>query len=115
MQAEEQLAASGCEVPDPEKGRSTAVAAIDDLEALKNAAFDDDDHGLQRSHAVDTTLLIYFFGRRGHDELKFDDFHKFMENLQTEVLQMEYNEFSKGAKTITELDFARILLRRVVL
>ena len=34
-----------------------------------------------------------------------------MDNLQTEVLQMEYNEFSKGTDTITELDFARILLR----
>ena len=34
-----------------------------------------------------------------------------MDNLQTEVLQMEYHEFSKGSKTITELDFARILLR----
>lgn len=44
-------------------------------------------------------------------QLKFNDFHKFMDNLQTEVLQMEYHEFSKGAKTITELDFARILLR----
>ena len=73
--------------------------------------FDDDDHGLQRAHKVDTMLLIYFFGKRGDNQLKFDDFHKFMENLQTEVLQMEFQEFSKGAKVITELDFARILLR----
>lgn len=34
-----------------------------------------------------------------------------MENLQTEVLEMEFNEFSKGAPTISEMDFARILLR----
>ena len=34
-----------------------------------------------------------------------------MNNLQTEVLQMEYDEFAKGAQTITEVDFARILLR----
>ena len=34
-----------------------------------------------------------------------------MDNLQTEVLQMEYNEFAKGTETITEMDFARILLR----
>ena len=60
---------------------------------------------------MDTTLLVYFFGRRGNDELKFEDFHRFMDNLQTEVLQMEFQEFSKGAKFITELDFARILLR----
>ena len=41
----------------------------------------------------------------------FEDFRKFMDNLQTEVLQMEYDEFAKGAQTITEVDFARILLR----
>ncbi len=63
------------------------------------------------NNKVDTTLLVYFFGRRGGDQLRFDDFHRFMQNLQTEVLQMEYHEFSKGADTITELDFARILLR----
>ena len=62
---------------------------------------------------MDTTLLVYFFGRRGNDELRFEDFQPFVENLQTEVLQMEYHEFSKGADTITELDFARILLRSV--
>ena len=62
---------------------------------------------------VDTTLLVYFFGRRGNDQLRFEDFQPFVENLQTEVLQMEYHEFSKGADTITELDFARILLRYV--
>ena len=57
---------------------------------------------------------MYFFGRRGNDQLRFEDFQPFVENLQTEVLQMEYHEFSKGADTITELDFARILLRCVV-
>ena len=60
---------------------------------------------------MDTSLLIYFFGKRGEGHLGFEDFRKFMDNLQTEVLQMEYNEFSKGTDTITELDFARILLR----
>ena len=34
-----------------------------------------------------------------------------MENLQTEVLEMEFQEFAKGANTINEIDFARILLR----
>jgi hypothetical protein len=28
----------------------------------------------------------------------FDDFHKFMDNLQSEVLQLEFNEFSRGYK-----------------
>jgi fructoselysine-6-P-deglycase FrlB-like protein len=34
-----------------------------------------------------------------------------MENFQTEVLEMEFTEFSHGFKTITELDFTEILLR----
>ncbi|XP_052792833.1 calcium uptake protein 3, mitochondrial-like isoform X2 [Mya arenaria] len=59
----------------------------------------------------DTTLLVHFFGRRGNDVLKYEDFHKFMENLQTEVIELEFLEFSKGMQTISEEDFARILLR----
>jgi hypothetical protein len=31
--------------------------------------------------------------------------------FRAQVLHMEYGEFSKGAATIPELDFARILLR----
>jgi len=34
----------------------------------------DDDQGLQRRHAVDTTLLLHFFGKKGRDELKYDGF-----------------------------------------
>ena len=34
-----------------------------------------------------------------------------MECLQTEILQIEFNEFAKGLNKISELDFAEILLR----
>jgi hypothetical protein len=37
--------------------------------------------------------------------------YSFMENLQTEVLEIEFTEFSHGFKTISDLDFAEILLR----
>ncbi|XKL67334.1 hypothetical protein PGB90_002825 [Kerria lacca] len=108
--------------------------------------------GLLRKTEVDTTLLIHFFGKRGTNTLKYEDFRRhvtkfirgflcfcnllanfvkkfkdfidksinflfkkekevFMENLQTEVLEMEFQEFAKGASTISEIDFARILLR----
>ncbi|CAK9833749.1 Calcium uptake protein 3, mitochondrial [Anthophora retusa] len=70
-----------------------------------------DEQGLQRRHAVDTTLMIHFFGKDGLNELKFEDFKRFMENLQQEVLELEFHEFSKGRDTISELDFAKILLR----
>ena len=39
----------------------------------------------------------------------------FMENLQTEVLELEFNEFAKGMPTITEEEFAYILLRYTIL
>ena len=34
-----------------------------------------------------------------------------MENLQSEVIELEFMEFSKGMETISEEDFAHILLR----
>ncbi|XP_069387942.1 calcium uptake protein 3, mitochondrial-like isoform X3 [Paralichthys olivaceus] len=72
-------------------------------------------HRKSQPHNVDekteTTLLVHFFGRKGKAELKFEDFYKFMDNLQTEVLEIEFLSYSKGMPTISEEDFARILLR----
>ena len=34
-----------------------------------------------------------------------------MENLQTEVLEMEFTEFSHGFKTMSDLNFTKLLLR----
>ena len=80
--------------------------------------FDDCEHGLHRVHhdKVDTSLLVYFFGNDGNGLLGVQDFAKFMDHLQTEVLAMEYNEFAKGTRnTISQVDFARILLRYAAL
>ncbi|XP_055364074.1 calcium uptake protein 3, mitochondrial isoform X7 [Betta splendens] len=63
------------------------------------------------SITIDTTLLVHFFGKKGKAELTFDDFYRFMDNLQTEVLEIEFLTYSKGMTTISEEDFARILLR----
>ncbi|CAO1333533.1 unnamed protein product [Diamesa hyperborea] len=71
----------------------------------------DDEQGLQRKHKVDTTLQIHFFGKKGNQDLQFDGFNNFMKNLQTEVLELEFHEFSKGHERISEVDFAKILLR----
>ncbi|XP_032596232.1 calcium uptake protein 3, mitochondrial isoform X8 [Drosophila grimshawi] len=70
-----------------------------------------DEEGLQRRHVVATTLQLHLFGKRGTGVINFDNFYRFMDNLQTEVLELEFNEFSKGQTFITELDFAKILLR----
>ncbi|XP_059845250.1 calcium uptake protein 3, mitochondrial isoform X3 [Hypanus sabinus] len=64
-----------------------------------------------QSFLVDTTLLVHFFGRKGKAELNFDDFYKFMDNIQTEILETEFLSYSKGMTTISEEDFARTLLR----
>ena len=40
---------------------------------------------------------------------------RFMENLQTEVLELEFNEFSRGMPTISEVEFAQIMLRYTIL
>lgn len=93
---------------------AAATASVGELQGSGSPAAsgqDSDEFGLQKVHPVDTSLLLHFFGRHGNRELKYDDFFTFMDNLQTEVLHMEYGEFSKGAATIPELDFARILLR----
>ncbi|XP_038207291.1 calcium uptake protein 3, mitochondrial isoform X2 [Zerene cesonia] len=74
-------------------------------------AYINDDQGLQRRHNVDTMLQVHFFGKKGNSDLKFEGFRQFMENLQTEVLELEFHEFSKGHETISEVDFAKILLR----
>ncbi|XP_057553680.1 calcium uptake protein 3, mitochondrial isoform X2 [Hippopotamus amphibius kiboko] len=60
---------------------------------------------------TDTTLLVHFFGKKGKAELNFEDFYRFMDNLQTEVLEIEFLSYSHGMSTIGEEDFARILLR----
>lgn len=74
-------------------------------------SYDEDEEGLQRRHKVDTTLQVHFFGKKGNQDLHYDGFYKFMDNLQTEVLELEFYEFSKGNIAITEVDFAKILLR----
>uniref|UniRef100_A0A6P7GI93 Calcium uptake protein 3, mitochondrial-like n=1 Tax=Diabrotica virgifera virgifera TaxID=50390 RepID=A0A6P7GI93_DIAVI len=60
---------------------------------------------------INTTLKICFFGARGDIQLYFADFKNFLVNLQTEVLESEFHEFSKGSTTISEIDFAKLLVR----
>ncbi|XP_039231565.1 calcium uptake protein 2, mitochondrial isoform X15 [Drosophila yakuba] len=82
---------------------------VDKDEFLVN--YVNDGEGLQRRHMVPTTLQLHFFGKRGTGVINYDNFYRFMDNLQTEVLELEFHEFSKGNSVISELDFAKILLR----
>ncbi|XP_051464323.1 calcium uptake protein 2, mitochondrial isoform X2 [Apus apus] len=62
------------------------------------------------SCGVNTTLLIHFFGKEGKEKLRFSEFFRFMENLQTEVQEMEFIKFSKGLNVMRKEDFAEWLL-----
>ncbi|XP_017295384.1 calcium uptake protein 2, mitochondrial [Kryptolebias marmoratus] len=59
---------------------------------------------------VNTTLQAYFFGKKGDRKLQYQDFHRFMEDLQAEVQEMEFLQFSKGMDTMRREDFAEWLL-----
>jgi len=94
-----------------DKSEFKVLESIFTAAAQERQENENDDYGLVKHHQVDTSLLLHLFGQDGANELKFSQFCTFMNNLQTEVLNMEFGEFSKGAPTISELDFARILLR----
>ncbi|XP_037086684.1 calcium uptake protein 3, mitochondrial-like isoform X3 [Pollicipes pollicipes] len=74
---------------------------------------DDDveDDILQQKKKINTTLLVHFFGPKGDHELSYDEFKQFMENLQEEVLEIEFQEFARGYHKISEVEFGKILLR----
>ncbi|XP_061097815.1 calcium uptake protein 2, mitochondrial isoform X1 [Conger conger] len=67
--------------------------------------FSDDD-----SDDVNTTLQAFFFGKMGKYKLQYKEFCRFMEDLQAEVQEMEFLQFSKGMDTMRREDFAEWLL-----
>uniref|UniRef100_UPI003AAFE25D calcium uptake protein 3, mitochondrial isoform X1 n=1 Tax=Centroberyx gerrardi TaxID=166262 RepID=UPI003AAFE25D len=79
--------------------------------SASQALFSDLAERADENMMIDTTLLVHFFGKKGKAELTFDDFYRFMDNIQTEVLEIEFLTYSKGMTTISEEDFAKILLR----
>uniref|UniRef100_A0A3Q2HND0 Mitochondrial calcium uptake 2 n=1 Tax=Equus caballus TaxID=9796 RepID=A0A3Q2HND0_HORSE len=59
---------------------------------------------------INTTLQIRFFGKRGERKLHYREFRRFMENLQAEIQEMEFLQFSKGLSFMRKEDFAEWLL-----
>ncbi|XP_053165515.1 calcium uptake protein 2, mitochondrial [Hemicordylus capensis] len=59
---------------------------------------------------INTMLLVHFFGRGGKDKLQYSEFYRFMQNLQTEVQEMEFIQFSKGLNFMRKEDFVEWLL-----
>ncbi|XP_036381010.1 calcium uptake protein 2, mitochondrial isoform X1 [Megalops cyprinoides] len=59
---------------------------------------------------VNTTLQAFFFGKMGKHKLQYKEFCRFLEDLQAEVQEMEFLQFSKGMDTMRREDFAEWLL-----
>ncbi|XP_044077511.1 calcium uptake protein 2, mitochondrial [Siniperca chuatsi] len=64
----------------------------------------------EEGESVNTTLQAYFFGKKGENKLQYQEFQRFMEDLQAEVQEMEFLQFSKGMDTMRREDFAEWLL-----
>ncbi|KAL3971466.1 hypothetical protein ACER0C_026985 [Sarotherodon galilaeus] len=74
------------------------------------APIDTTEKTTEEGEGVNTTLQAYFFGRKGDNKLQYKDFSRFMEDLQAEVQEMEFLQFSKGMDTMRREDFAEWLL-----
>ncbi|XP_039207386.1 calcium uptake protein 2, mitochondrial [Crotalus tigris] len=59
---------------------------------------------------INTMLLVHFFGKGGKDKLQYSEFQRFMQDLQAEVQEMEFNQFSKGLTFMRKEDFVEWLL-----
>ncbi|KAK0417500.1 hypothetical protein QR680_013046 [Steinernema hermaphroditum] len=59
----------------------------------------------------ETTILIHLFGAKGNNSLGFDQFQLFYNNLQKELMEIEFHEFSRGKSEISPMNFARLVLR----
>lgn len=59
----------------------------------------------------DSILLTHFFGRDGKGYLSYSEFDLFVQNLKTEIIELEFTELSRGLPTVSEIDFAILLLK----
>ncbi|KAM4702405.1 calcium uptake protein 2, mitochondrial [Discoglossus pictus] len=82
----------------------------DDLKLALGSTASPTESPLAESPDINTTLLVHFFGRGGREKLQYSEFYRFMENLQTEVQEMEFTQFSKGLDFMRKEDFAEWLL-----
>ncbi|XP_007495274.2 calcium uptake protein 2, mitochondrial [Monodelphis domestica] len=64
----------------------------------------------EEDSGINTTLQVYFFGKEGKKKLHYKEFRRFMENLQAEIQEMEFLQFSKGLNLMRKEDFAEWLL-----
>ncbi|XP_037655712.1 calcium uptake protein 2, mitochondrial isoform X2 [Choloepus didactylus] len=85
------------------------ISKQDDLKTTITDITECQEPKMQESE-VNTTLQVHFFGKRGKNKLHYKEFRRFMENLQTEIQEMEFFQFSKGLSFMRKEDFAEWLL-----
>lgn len=64
-----------------------------------------------RTTGVRSSLLVHLFGSDGKGTLSFEEFSKFIDAFQKEVMLFEFNIYAKGNKTISVDDFASLIMR----
>jgi Ca2+-binding EF-hand superfamily protein len=64
-------------------------------------------------HNVSSALAHYFFGPNLDRKLTTPQFLKFQKDIHRGVLQLEFNRFSPDEQTLTEMQFAKLLLMYV--
>ncbi|XP_004639420.1 calcium uptake protein 2, mitochondrial [Octodon degus] len=85
------------------------ISKQDDFKIMKTNERQCQDQTMTESE-INTTLQMHFFGKRGERKLHYKEFRRFMENLQAEVQEMEFIQFSKGLNFMRKEDFAEWLL-----
>uniref|UniRef100_A0A8C2UW80 Calcium uptake protein 2, mitochondrial n=1 Tax=Chinchilla lanigera TaxID=34839 RepID=A0A8C2UW80_CHILA len=85
------------------------ISKQDDFKMVKTSETECEDQPVKDSE-INTTLQMRFFGKKGDRKLHFKEFRRFMENLQAEVQEMEFIQFSKGLSFMRKEDFAEWLL-----
>uniref|UniRef100_A0A183FYA7 EF-hand domain-containing protein n=1 Tax=Heligmosomoides polygyrus TaxID=6339 RepID=A0A183FYA7_HELPZ len=99
------------------KSKSSFKIAFLMFDKDDNERIDRDEFLLKSEEEVkkqDTTLLLHFFGIKGNKKLSFEEFRNFYQNLQEEIMEIEFHEFARGKSTISPMDFARLVLRYTV-
>ncbi|KAM5288107.1 calcium uptake protein 2, mitochondrial isoform 2-T2 [Ctenodactylus gundi] len=85
------------------------ISKQDDLRIAKTNKTESQEQTMKES-GINTTLQMRFFGKKGERKLHYKEFRRFMENLQIEVQEMEFLQFSKGLNFMRKEDFAEWLL-----
>lgn len=85
------------------------ISKQDDFKTVKTNETESQEPAVKEP-GINTTLQVHFFGKSGEKKLHYKEFRRFMENLQTEVQEMEFLQFSKGLNFMRKEDFAEWLL-----